>query len=142
MMTAQHAIILFDGVCNLCDTSVHFIIDRDPKGYFRFASLQSPAGEALLRQYNLPAHYLDSLVLLQDGGVFTRSSAALRILRCLAWPWPFLSVCYVFPRPLRDALYNLIAANRYRLFGKHDVCRVPTPQLRERFLDSNSLPVP
>ncbi len=137
-----YAIVLFDGVCNLCDTSVNFIIDRDPQAYFRFASLQSPLGESLLRQYHLPATYLQSLVLLENGQRFTRSTSALRILRHLSWPWPLLAACLLIPRPLRNILYDVIAANRYRLFGTHDACRLPTPQLRERFLDNDNLAVP
>lgn len=128
------AVLLFDGVCNLCNASVNFIIDHDPQAYFRFAALQSEAGRALLEGYSLAGNYLDSLVLVEDGQVYTRSTAALRVARRLGGAWPLLAGLLVVPRPLRDVVYDWIARHRYRWFGRRDACRLPTPELRARFL--------
>ncbi|HET6246084.1 MAG TPA: DCC1-like thiol-disulfide oxidoreductase family protein [Tepidisphaeraceae bacterium] len=130
-----HAIILFDGVCSLCNASVNFVIDRDPAGYFHFASQQSAAGQALLRQYGLPTDAVQSIVLIENGRCSTRSLAALQVARRLAgWAkWCWLGI--VIPAFLRDGIYDFIAANRYRWFGQLPACRIPTPELKERFLD-------
>lgn len=132
----HHAVIFFDGVCNLCNSSVNFIIDRDPNGYFRFAALQSDAAARRLPAHGITPEALESLVLLEDGACYRRSSAALRIARRLGGAWPLLYVFVLVPRPLRDAVYDWIAAHRYRWFGRRDTCRVPTPELRARFLDT------
>lgn len=130
---APHAVVLFDGVCNLCNGTVNFIIDHDPDGYFRFASLQSDVARAPLEKAGLPAAYLDSIVLLEDGAVYARSDAVLRIARRLpGWRW--LYGFRVLPRTLRDRLYDLVARHRYAWFGKRDACRIPTPELQARFL--------
>lgn len=132
----QNDIVLFDGVCNLCNFAVNFIIDRDPSGRFVFASQQSEEGKSLLSKYGIPTHRMDSLVLIRGEKVFIKSSAALEIARYLRGPW---SVFYFFrpvPYPIRDFLYNLVARNRYRLFGKRDSCRYPTQELKARFLDN------
>ena len=126
--TSRNAVILFDGVCNLC-------IDRDPVGTFRFAPLQSDVGERLLANSGVSGGDLDTIVLVEDGEVFVRSTAALRIARRLSGPWPLLSVFLAVPRPLRDAVYDWVAVNRYDWFGKRDQCRVPTPALKDRFLE-------
>lgn len=129
----QGAVILFDGVCNLCNNSIQFIIRRDPKARFRFAPLQSAAAESLLQSAGagpLP----DSIVLVQDGRVYTQSGAVLRVARGLRGLWPLAYAFIVIPRPLRDWVYRLIARNRYRWFGKRDSCMMPTPELRTRFL--------
>ncbi|MEM6646032.1 MAG: thiol-disulfide oxidoreductase DCC family protein [Bacteroidota bacterium] len=129
-----HAVVLFDGVCNLCNTSVNYIFDHDPNGYFKVASLQSDEAQALLAHYALPADYLDSLVLIEDGEVYVRSTAALRIARRLDGAVRLLTIFLAIPAPLRDVVYGWIARNRYRWFGKRDTCRLPTPELQERFL--------
>jgi predicted DCC family thiol-disulfide oxidoreductase YuxK len=127
-------IILFDGVCNLCSGSVQFILKRDTKKQFRFASLQSSAGQELLKKFNLPANTFNSFVLVEEEKIYTRSTAALKIARQLkGWSW--LSVLRFVPKFIRDAVYNLIARNRYRWFGKKDECWVPTPELKSRFLE-------
>lgn len=131
---APHALLLFDGVCNLCNTTVNFVIDRDPAGYFRFAALQSEAAAPHLARYGLDAAVLDSVVLIEDGRVYRKSTAALRVARRLRGAWPLLRLLLAVPRPLRDAVYDLVAANRYRWFGRRDACRIPTPALRARFL--------
>ena len=134
--TSAHPVVLFDGVCNLCNATVNFLIDRDPDGVFRFGALQSEAARPLLHRHGLSATELSSVVLIEDGHVYTRSTAALRIARRLPGLWPLLQVFYAVPTPLRDLVYDVIARNRYRWFGKRDACRVPTPDLRARFLDA------
>lgn len=132
----SRAVILFDGVCNLCNAAVTFVIDRDPGAYFSFAPLQSDVGQALLRRAGLNAHAptLESIVLVENGHVYTHSAAALRIARRLHGGWPLLHGFIFLPRPLRDGLYTWVARNRYRWFGKTEACRLPTPELRRRFL--------
>jgi len=126
--------LLFDGVCNVCNASVNFVIDHDASGRVRLGALQSDAGQALLRAHGLDPAYLDSLVLLDDGQVFTKSDAALRLARYLDGRWPWLERLRVLPRGLRDALYDLVAKNRYRWFGVRESCRMPTPDIRARFI--------
>ena len=130
----RSAIVLFDGVCNLCNGAVNFIIDRDPNGYFRFGALQSAAARPILETHGLDASALDSIVLVENGRAYRKSTAALRIARHLTGAWPLLYVLRAVPRPVRDFVYDWIAANRYRWFGKRDQCRIPTPELQARFL--------
>jgi predicted DCC family thiol-disulfide oxidoreductase YuxK len=129
------AIVLFDGVCNLCNASVGFIVDRDRRGYFSFAALQSEIGRRLLGRHGQPAGTIDSVVLLEGGRLYTRSQAALRIARRLDGAWPLLFALSILPVSLTDAAYSWVARNRYRWFGRTEACRVPTPALRARFLD-------
>ncbi len=135
-MATREPVILFDGVCNLCSASVNFVIDRDPGARFRFAPLQSEAGREILTAHgeSIPVGDPDSIVLVEDGAVYERSTAALRIARDLGGPWSLLYVFIIIPAFVRDAVYRLVARNRYRWFGKSDACRVPTPELRARFL--------
>jgi predicted DCC family thiol-disulfide oxidoreductase YuxK len=128
-------IILFDGVCNLCSGSVQFIIKRDEKGIFKFASLQSSFGQQQLDRFKLNKNLLYSIILLRGDQTFQRSDAALEIAKQLSGGWPLLYIFKILPRFLRDGIYNLIARNRYRLFGKKDACWIPTPELKERFLE-------
>ncbi|HEX5657031.1 MAG TPA: DCC1-like thiol-disulfide oxidoreductase family protein [Polyangiales bacterium] len=127
------ALLLFDGVCNVCNAIVLFVVDRDPKEHFQFASLQSELGERTLREHGLPMD-LNTVVLIEDGKAYVRSSAALRVARGLRWPWPALYTLMLIPRSLRDALYTSFASRRYKLFGKSEQCRIPTPELRRRML--------
>ena len=131
---ARHAIILFDGVCNLCCASVQFIIAHDPKGYFTFASQQSSLGKALLSAAGLPAT-MDTFVLIENGVFFTRSAAALKVARRLTLPWPLFSFGWLVPRLLRDAAYGVVSRNRYHWFGQKETCWVPTPEIRKRFIE-------
>lgn len=135
MPSQAHPVILFDGVCNLCDASVQFILDRDPTGKFRFASLQSPAGQRLTGLYGIDPMPLDTIVLIADGKAFVRSDAVLGIARRLGAPWSWAAALTVIPLALRDAAYRLVSRNRIRWFGQRDECRLPTPDLRSRFLD-------
>jgi predicted DCC family thiol-disulfide oxidoreductase YuxK len=128
-------VVLFDGVCNLCNGTVVFIAKRDPAGRFSFAALQSPVGRRLLGRFGLPDDELETLVLIQEDRAFTRSTAALKIARHLSGLWPLAYAAIVIPRPLRDLAYRLVARHRYRLFGKRDACMVPSRELRERFLE-------
>ena len=127
-------IILFDGVCNLCNGFVLFVIRRDPAARFRFAALSSEAAARLLADAGVRAPLPDSIVLIHDGRAYFRSDAPLRIARGLTFPWPLLSVFLVVPRFVRDPVYDFIAARRYRWFGRREVCMVPTPELKNRFL--------
>jgi len=129
------AIILFDGVCNLCNASVNFIIDRDPKNRIRFAPLQSETGKRLLQKFNLSTTEMDTLLLVEGEKYYTKSTAALRIAKRLQGPWPLLYSLVVIPPFIRDAVYRRIAKNRYNWFGKMEACRIPTPELRGRFLE-------
>jgi predicted DCC family thiol-disulfide oxidoreductase YuxK len=127
-------VVLFDGVCNLCDASVSFIIDRDPTGHFQFAALQSAAAKPYLAAGGLPRDFLDGIVLCEEGRCFTRSTAILRILKRLRGISSLLYVLILVPRPLRDAAYDWFIRRRYRWFGKREACRVPTPEVQARFL--------
>ena len=127
-------IVLFDGVCNLCNGSVQFLLKRDREGRFRFASLQSDAGRRLMAEHGLAVDSLSSVLLIEGGRVWQESSAALRIARHLPGAWKLLWIFAAVPRPLRDAVYRWIARNRYRWFGKTETCWLPTPELKARFL--------
>jgi predicted DCC family thiol-disulfide oxidoreductase YuxK len=128
-------IVLFDGVCRFCNAGVNFIIDHDRRARVRLAALQSERGQELLARFGLRRDRLDSIVLVEGRRFWTRSTAALRIARLLDGPWPVLAVFLLVPAFLRDWAYDLLAANRYRWFGRLDACRVPTPELRRRFLE-------
>jgi predicted DCC family thiol-disulfide oxidoreductase YuxK len=127
-------IVLFDGVCNFCNRSVNFILDHDTRRRFRFAALQSDAGQAVLRRFALRTDDFDTAVLVERGRAYTKSAAALRIARNLGGWWSLLALLFAIPPFLRDAAYDVLARNRYRWFGKADSCRVPTPEVWERFL--------
>lgn len=127
-------VILFDGVCNLCSGSVQFILKRDKEKKFLFASLQSSYGQSILKQFGLPANTFNSFILFEEGKIFIRSTAALKIFPQLkGWKW--VKIFWAVPRFIRDAVYNLIAKNRYKWFGKKNECWLPTPELKKRFLD-------
>jgi len=126
--------ILFDGVCNLCNGSVRFVLARDPDEYFAFSALQSAKGRELLARVGLPADTRESIVLVEGERSFQKSDAVLRIVAKLSGLWPILALLRLVPRKLRDVLYDWIAANRYRWFGQRAECWVPTPEQRRRFL--------
>lgn len=131
----EHPVVLFDGACNFCNAGVNFIIDNDPQKIFRFAALQSKTGKTLLKKFNLSADALDTVALIENGKAHTKSSAALRIMRKLNQPFPLFSFLFLVPPFLRDATYDIVAKNRYRWFGRRDSCRIPSPELKSRFLD-------
>ena len=131
----QQKIILFDGVCNLCNGSLIFILQREKEPVFQFASLQSDAGQKLLEWCELPREYTRAVVLIQQGNSYLGSTAALKIGQQLRFPWSFLSYAgFLVPRFIRDWVYRQIAIHRYQWFGKRDVCMAPTETLRARFL--------
>lgn len=134
-ITQSEAIILFDGVCNLCSGAVQFIIKRDAAAYFKFASLQSDFGQHQLKRFNLNQQSFHSIILVEGDQYYERSDAALKIARKLGGGWPLLYGFKILPKVLRDGVYNLIGKNRYRLFGKKDACWLPTPELKSRFKD-------
>jgi predicted DCC family thiol-disulfide oxidoreductase YuxK len=135
-MPASPPTILFDGVCNLCNGFVQFVIRHDRAGHFHFAALQSEAARALLARHGqpLPAPEPDSVVLVENGQVYTHSEAVLRIAGRLGGLWPVLSAGRVLPRFLRDAVYRWVARHRYQWFGRQESCLLPTPELKARFL--------
>lgn len=135
IMNNAHPVILFDGVCNLCNASVQFVIKGDPGAKFRFSSLQSDTAKQMLQQAGLDHTMTDTVVLFYNGKVYTQSDAALHIARRLTGLWPVMHVLIVIPRPIRNAVYNWIARNRYRWFGKKDQCMIPSPELKHRFLN-------
>jgi predicted DCC family thiol-disulfide oxidoreductase YuxK len=127
-------IILFDGVCNLCSRSVQFIIKRDSLGHFKFASLQGEIGQSLLKKHGLN-NDLTSFILIENEKVYLKSSAALRVSSKLDGAWGMLSILRILPPFLRDLLYDIVAKNRYKWFGKEESCMLPLPEWKERFLD-------
>ena len=131
----QQKIILFDGVCNLCNGSVIFILQREKYPVFQFASIQSEAGKELLEWCGLTRDFSQAIVLIDDGKIYLGSTAALKIGETLKFPWSFLSCMgFIVPKLIRDWVYNQIAVNRYQWFGKRDVCMIPTEKLKARFL--------
>lgn len=130
-------ILLFDGVCNLCNETVRFVVDHDGDGRVSFAPLQSPVGRALLERFGLPTETVDSVVLIEGERVSRKSDAALRVTRYLDDPLPAARLFELVPAPLRDAAYDMVADHRYRVFGRKESCPVPEPETRERFLDGS-----
>ena len=129
------SLVLFDGVCHLCEGFVQFVIARDPAGRFQFGALQTPSARRVLDLHDTPDPLPDTLVLVDQGRVFTRSTAVLRIARHLTFPWPLAYAFLAVPRPLRDWTYAIVARHRYQWFGKREHCMVPTPAIRARFID-------
>ncbi len=127
-------IILFDGVCNLCNGLVRFIIKRDKIGRFKFASLQSDFGRQWLQQIGKTNNEFDSVVLVKEKKYYLKSTGVLKILKDLGGVWKVFYIFMIVPRPIRDFVYDMIAKSRYRIFGKRDTCMIPTPDLKERFL--------
>jgi predicted DCC family thiol-disulfide oxidoreductase YuxK len=129
------SLVLFDGVCNLCNGFVHFVIVRDSAGQFQFGALQSTSARRVLDLHEIPDPRPDTIVVVDGGRAFTRSTAVLRIARRLPFPWSLAYAFIAVPRPLRDGIYDLIARHRYRWFGRRDRCMLPAPGLRSRFID-------
>ena len=127
-------IVVFDGVCNLCNHSVQFILRHEAAPHFQFAPLQTPAGTRLMKAFGFSVDEAKTFVLITDGKPYAKSDAAIRIARHLKGAWKLAGLIRVVPRPIRDWIYDVVARNRYRWFGKTDACMVPTPELRARFL--------
>jgi predicted DCC family thiol-disulfide oxidoreductase YuxK len=130
----QSPVVLFDGVCNLCNGWVDFIIRHDGKADIRFAPLQSPAADRLLEGTTIARDQSDTVVLVDSSGMWTESNAVLRVARLLKFPYRILYALVVIPRPIRDWVYRIVARNRLRMFGRRESCRVPTPEQRDHFL--------
>ena len=135
LVNITNPVILFDGVCNLCNSSVQFIIRHDKEKRFHYASLQGKAGKALLQQFKLPATHFNSFILIEGDQLFTESTAALRIFKTLGGVWSLLYGCIIIPAFIRNAIYRLIAKNRYKWFGKRASCMVPPQGVKAMFLD-------
>jgi predicted DCC family thiol-disulfide oxidoreductase YuxK len=135
-LDTNQALILFDGLCNLCSASVQFIIKRDKKNVFKFASLQSELGQSILSQFHLSTSELNSFILYKSGKVYTRSTGALLVTKHLSGAWPLLSSLMIVPPFIRNGVYNIISRNRYKWFGKKNACWLPTPALKAKFLDN------
>ena len=138
-MTELKSIIFFDGICNLCNASIDFVIQRDKNDHFLVGALQEDLSKKVLSKYNVKEDYLDSLVLLEKGEIFYKSSAALKIARNLSGLWPALYPLIFLPTFFRDSVYNWIGTNRYRWFGKKSSCRLPTPAEKAKFLSEETL---
>lgn len=126
-------VIFFDGICNLCNASVQFIIKRDKNDFFRFAALQSLIAQHVLANFS-PQNNYESVLLFENGKLYSESTAALRISRKLSGLWPMLFILVIIPPPIRNSIYRLIAKNRYRWFGRKDRCMIPTSDLAHKFL--------
>lgn len=133
-MQPENNIIFFDGVCNLCNSSVNFIIKTDSRKIFKFSHLQSKYSCNRLTNYN-PLLSKNTILYLEDGNLYERSTAVLRIFRKLSGIWPTFYLFIIVPRFIRDTIYNFIARNRYKWFGKSDNCKIPTPEIRDRFIE-------
>ncbi|MDB5197943.1 MAG: thiol-disulfide oxidoreductase family protein [Flaviaesturariibacter sp.] len=130
----ETVIILFDGVCNYCNSMVNFVIRQDKQQRFRFAPLQSEAGKRLVTQYGVDDPNMDSFVLIWKGKAYQKSTAALNVMNLLPWYWKEVQILRIVPSFLRDQIYDFVARNRYKWFGKKESCMIPTPELRDRFL--------
>ncbi|HBR49980.1 MAG TPA: thiol-disulfide oxidoreductase DCC [Nitrospira sp.] len=127
-------LILFDGVCNWCNAWVNFVIDHDPGRQFKLGTLQSEQAQRILRDLDLSATDYQTFLLLEEGRVSTKSTAALRVLRQLSWWWPLYYLCVLVPAPIRDVVYDFVARHRYQWMGRAATCRIPTQEERDRFV--------
>lgn len=130
----EKGIVLFDGVCNFCNSSVNFIIRKDNKDHFRFLPLQSEKGKSIVTRFKLDPENLQTVILLENGKIYTRSTAALRVVKRLRGGWKLMYAFVIVPPVVRDFFYNIIAKNRYRWWGKREACMVPTPRVKKKFL--------
>lgn len=133
-ISASQPVLLFDGVCNLCNHTVQTIIKMDPSGKIHFAALQSEIGQTFLKQFNLAVTDFDTVILVQNEKAYTRSDAALHVLKNIGGLWSVFFIFKIIPKPIRDFFYNIIAKNRYKWWGKQESCMMPRPDLKERFL--------
>jgi predicted DCC family thiol-disulfide oxidoreductase YuxK len=133
-MNQDHDIILFDGVCNLCNGAINFIIARDPKNRYKFAALESEVGQKLLATHEINPDEIDSIVLIRNNNAYVKAGAAIRIAQYMSGGWPIFYAFRIIPGFLSNVIYDFIAKNRYRWFGKKDSCMIPTPELKSKFL--------
>ncbi|MGB1018767.1 MAG: thiol-disulfide oxidoreductase DCC family protein [Chitinophagales bacterium] len=127
--------IFFDGVCNLCNSSVQFVLKHEKQTYFSFASLQSEFGQAFLKENELDISNFDSIILFENGKIYTKSTAAIKICKQLKMPYSWIGFFIILPKFIRDFVYNFIAKNRYVWFGKSEQCAIPTIETKKRFLN-------
>lgn len=137
-VSQRDKVVLFDGVCRLCNAWSRFLIRFDRQRRFKLAAVQSPEGQAILRWYGLPTDYYETMLLVEGPHVFTKSAAFIRVMARLPFPWPVVTIAWLVPSSIRNWLYDRIALNRYRLFGRFDVCVLPDPDHESRFLNANS----
>ncbi len=133
-MKEEHAIVLFDGVCNFCNDRINFVIRHDKKDYFRFAALQSDTGKKILADHGIHMPDPDTFILVENGKTYDRTTAALRIAKKLDGMWPAMYAFIIVPPFLRDLVYKVIAKNRYKWWGEKESCMIPTPEVRMKFL--------
>ncbi len=134
MNNSNNGIILFDGVCNFCNNSINLVIRKDKRDYFRFAPLQSEAGKTLTEKFNIDTTKTDSVLLIENDVLYSKSTAALRIARKMDGLFPLCYAMIIIPKFLRDPIYDFIAKRRYKWFGKKESCMIPTPEIRKKFL--------
>jgi predicted DCC family thiol-disulfide oxidoreductase YuxK len=134
MDSTTHGIVLYDGECLFCHASMRFIVERDHAAYFRFGAAQDDRAQPLLQAYGLQDITSSTIVLVERGQVYLRSTAALRIARHLGWPWKLMSAFLIVPTPLRDLVYDAVASVRHRLFGRTDACELPSDAIRQRLI--------
>ncbi len=132
--TSEKKIILFDGVCNLCNSSINFVIKRDRKDVFRFTALQEEVGRGLIDKYGIDPSNTDSIILIENNKAYIKSSAALRIAKSMSGGYPLLFIFMVIPKFIRNWVYDFVARNRYKWYGKKESCMIPTPELKAKFL--------
>lgn len=133
-ITPGDKVVLFDGVCKLCNATVKFLLRFDTRRRFKLCACQSPAGQAILRHLGLPTDTFESFVLVEGSRAYFKSTAVVRILVRLPFPWPLAAISWLVPWFIRDWVYDRIAKNRYRIFGKYDACLLPSPEHAGRFL--------
>lgn len=139
-MSQKQSIIFFDGVCNLCNTSIDFVIQRDKKDHFLVGALQDETSKRILERFEVDKNYLDSIVLLESDQIYYKSTAALKIAKNLSGLWPLLHSLVILPESFRDFIYDWIGKNRYKWFGKKSTCRLPTKEEQQKFLTEENLP--
>jgi predicted DCC family thiol-disulfide oxidoreductase YuxK len=132
---SDKSLILFDGVCNLCNGFVNFLILRDKKNKFQFGSLQSVKVQAILNEYQYSSNDISTVIVIENNKLYSHSTAVLKIVRKLGGAWPLLYGFIIIPKTIRDFFYKLVAKNRYRMFGRKDACMIPTPQLKAKFVE-------
>jgi predicted DCC family thiol-disulfide oxidoreductase YuxK len=128
-------IILFDGKCKLCDFSVNFLLDRDDKDIFRFCTIQSDVGKEILKYHKLPENDISTVVLIENDKAYTKSTAALQSINKIKRPWKYISYLLIIPQFIRDPIYDVIAKNRYHMFGQNTKCRIMTDDIKHKFID-------
>lgn len=133
-MGKMGGIVVFDGVCNFCECTVNFILRHESRAQLMFVPLQTSTGARMLRELGFDPEDAKTFVFVDGGRAYSRSAAAVRLACYLRWPWRALTAIWVIPRPLRDYGYSLLAANRYRWFGRKDSCMIPAPEVRQRFV--------